>query len=169
MLDKSIPYAEVWMTRPREIPVDKFSMPDGFSLVFYQEGDQQAWAEIETVVGEFDVAGDALAYFKRTFAPYPEELEKRMLFITTETGEKVGPLQLGGKRQKLVFVTHWFIGWRSNQSIKEKGCQSHLRRRCFRFYKIWRRMIRLPYTHRLGAMSLFECMRNSALKFRIKT
>lgn len=90
MLDKSIPYAEVWMTRPREIPVDKFSMPDGFSLVFYQEGDQQAWAEIETVVGECDVAGDALAYFKRTFAPYPEELEKRMLFITTENGEKVG-------------------------------------------------------------------------------
>lgn len=90
MLDKSIPYAELWMVRPIELPVAEFSLPESFSLSFYQEGDQLAWAEIETDVGEFDQREDALEYFKRTFSPYPQELKKRMLFITTDSGEKIG-------------------------------------------------------------------------------
>lgn len=90
MLDKSIPYAEIWMRRPREIPVEEFFMPKGFSLDFYQDGDQEAWAKIETAVGEFDREEDALAYFNRTFLPYPIELEKRMLFVKNETGDKLG-------------------------------------------------------------------------------
>lgn len=48
MLDKSIPYAEIWMKRPRELPVEESSIPNGFSLAFYQEGDGKAWVEMET-------------------------------------------------------------------------------------------------------------------------
>ncbi|HLR91629.1 MAG TPA: GNAT family N-acetyltransferase [Atopostipes sp.] len=90
MLDKSIPYAEVWMTRPRDLKVTEHSLPEGFSLVFYQEGDAAAWTEIETSVDEFENTKEALAYFNKTFAPHPEELKKRMLFIETDAGEKVG-------------------------------------------------------------------------------
>lgn len=90
VLDKTIPYAEVWMVRPRELPVTEFTMPEGFSIVSFKEGDQVQWAEIETEVGEFDRVEEALTYFNRTFAPYPDELEKRMLFIQTDSGEKIG-------------------------------------------------------------------------------
>lgn len=90
MLDKTIPYAEIWMVRPRELPITEFSLPEGFSFVSYKEGAQLAWAEIETAVGEFDRNKEALDYFNRTFGPYPEELKKRMVFIKTEAGEKVG-------------------------------------------------------------------------------
>lgn len=76
MLDKSIPYAEIWMFRSIELPIPKYSLPESYSLSFYQEGDQFAWAEIETAVGEFDETEDALEYFNRTFTPYPEELKK---------------------------------------------------------------------------------------------
>lgn len=90
MLDKTIPYAEIWMVRPRELPVTEFSLPEGFSIVSFQEGDQFKWAEIETAVGEFEDTEEALNYFNRTFAPYPDKLEKRMLFIQTDSGEKIG-------------------------------------------------------------------------------
>lgn len=90
MLDKSIPYAEIWMFRSIELPIPKYSLPESYSLSFYQEGDQFAWAEIETAVGEFDETEDALEYFNRTFTPYPEELKKRMLFISTDSGQKIG-------------------------------------------------------------------------------
>lgn len=90
MLDKSIPYAELWMTRPRELPIAEHPLPGGFSLTFYQEGDEEAWAAIETAVDEFEHEEEAITYFNKTFAPYPEALKKRMIFITTESGKKVG-------------------------------------------------------------------------------
>lgn len=90
MLDKSIPYAEIWMKRPRERPVLDFSLPENFTLVFYEEGDEAIWAEIETAVDEFENETEALAYFNRTFAPDLEQTKKRMLFIETHSGEKVG-------------------------------------------------------------------------------
>lgn len=90
MIDKSIPYAEIWMVRTRELPINNFPLPNGFSLAFYQAGDDLAWAEIETAVAEFAREDEALKYFNRTFARHPEELEKRMVFIETEAGEKIG-------------------------------------------------------------------------------
>lgn len=90
VLDKTIPYAAVWMVRPRELPVTEFALSEGFSIVSFQEGDQLKWAEIETAVGEFEDTEEALNYFNRTFAPYPEELKKRMVFVQSESGEKVG-------------------------------------------------------------------------------
>ena len=90
MLDKSIPYAEIWMYRERELPVIEKTLPEGFSFELYQEGDELEWAAIETAVAEFDDETKAIAYFNEKFAPYPNELRQRMLFVTNPSGEKVG-------------------------------------------------------------------------------
>ena len=90
MLDKSIPYAEFWMYRSRDLPVTELSLPEGFHFDYYQAGDEHDWAAIETAVLEFDNKTEALAYFNKTFFPYPEELKQRMVFVTTNLGEKVG-------------------------------------------------------------------------------
>lgn len=90
MLDKSIPYAELWMCRPWNLPVNEHGLPEGFHFAFYQEGDEQQWAAIETSVSEFDDEAQALDYFERAFAPYPEELKERMLFVIDSSGEKIG-------------------------------------------------------------------------------
>lgn len=89
MLDKSIPYHEVWMKRQLKLPVATANLPCGFSFQFYQVGDEKAWAEIETSVLEFESKSDAITYFQRTFAPYKEKLAQQMLFIVAPNGEKV--------------------------------------------------------------------------------
>lgn len=89
MLDKSIPYKEVWMKRPLHLPVSKQSLPSGFSFQFYQIGDEKAWGEIESSVLEFEDQNEAAAYFQRTFAPYPEKLAQQMLFVVAPNGEKI--------------------------------------------------------------------------------
>ncbi|MFL2134437.1 GNAT family N-acetyltransferase [Desemzia sp. FAM 23990] len=110
MLDKSIPYAEIWMSRERELPVKEQALPEGFQFTFYQEGDEREWAAIETAVAEFEDETQALDYFERSFAPYTEELKQRMLFITDPSGEKVGTASAwwkkapNGDRYPLV---HW--------------------------------------------------------------
>ncbi|SFQ26780.1 Acetyltransferase (GNAT) family protein [Desemzia incerta] len=90
MLDKSIPYAEIWMYRERELPVVEKTLPEGFRFELYQEGDELEWAAIETAVAEFDDETKAIAYFNEKFAPYPKELKQRMFFVTDPAGEKVG-------------------------------------------------------------------------------
>lgn len=109
MLDKSIPYAEIWMYRERELPVTEKALPEGFHFEFHQDGDELEWAAIETAVSEFDGETKALDYFNEKFAPYPQELKQRMLFVTDPSGEKVGTCsawwkETNGNRYPLV---HW--------------------------------------------------------------
>ena len=89
MLDKSIPFAELFMCRKAGTPIPVFPLPEGFRYVFYCDGDERDWAKIETSVDEFDNEFSALLHFKEYFLPDAEELYRRCLFIETENGEKV--------------------------------------------------------------------------------
>ncbi len=124
MLDKTLPYAEIWMTRPLQLPVPMTPLAEGFKFRTYQKGDESAWSEIETSVGEFQTTGEALEYFQKNFAPYPEELERRMFFVETKNGEKVATCTAWRKNQENECI-RFFIGWQLNQFTKEKGSQKH--------------------------------------------
>lgn len=109
MLDKTLPYAEIWMTRPLQQNVPITPLAEGFEFRFYQKEDESAWAEIETSVGEFQTTDEALEYFQQNFAPYPEELERRMFFVETKKGEKVATCTAWRKksREQVYPVFHW--------------------------------------------------------------
>lgn len=94
MLDKSIPYYHVLMVRKKGTLVKDYKLPEGFEFVLFKSGDEKEWAEIETTVGEFDSAADALVYFQRNFLPYLDELERRCIFIKNNKGEKVATLTI---------------------------------------------------------------------------
>lgn len=110
MLNKTIPYAEIWMYRLRELPITNYTLPEDYSFEFYQEGDEIEWAAIETAVSEFEDVAQALDYFRIKFAPYSNELKQRMLFVTNSSGEKIGTCSAwwkelpNGNRYPLI---HW--------------------------------------------------------------
>lgn len=89
MLDKTVPYGEIWMCRLPEPIIEQPVLPEGYRFAFYQKGDEEAWGEIETAVLEFKEISQALTYFAKTFAPHEDEVKKRMLFVISLTGEKV--------------------------------------------------------------------------------
>ncbi|MGE8207335.1 GNAT family N-acetyltransferase [Heyndrickxia sp. NPDC080065] len=92
MLDKSIPYFNVIMKRPAGNPPPDFLLPEGFSFVWFTEGKEQKWAEIEASVGEFSNTEDALSYFQKTYIPFLDELKKRLLFVQDREGNEVGTI-----------------------------------------------------------------------------
>lgn len=98
MLDKSIPYKEIWMKRPLDLVLPDYVLPEGYQLVFYQAGMEKDWAKIETAVLEFAEVAEAQAYFQKSFAPYPDQLASRMLFVEDPAGKRVGT------------CTAWFSG-----------------------------------------------------------
>ena len=90
MLDKSIPYHTVIMTRPEILKLPPTpELPEGFSYAFYAPGDDRHWAFLETSVDEFGSEENALQYFTETFAPQPKKLAERMVFIKDPAGAAV--------------------------------------------------------------------------------
>ena len=89
MLDKTIPFAKVFMRRKAGSPIPVFPLPEGFSYTYYEDGDEINWARIETSAGEFDSEFAALLRFKNEFMHEVDELYRRCLFIRTADGEKV--------------------------------------------------------------------------------
>ena len=98
MLDKSVPYYPVEMRRPPleanwpGLPEGGWPpLPDGGWRLRTGEGpaDRLAFARVEVEVGEFADEEEALAYFDREFAPWPEELPRRFLLLE-QRGEPMG-------------------------------------------------------------------------------
>ncbi|WP_047154402.1 GNAT family N-acetyltransferase [Aneurinibacillus tyrosinisolvens] len=92
MLDKTIPYHGIILCRKAGTPIPKPALPKGYSFVSFFSGDERAWAEIETSVGEFENIGDALACFQENYLLYPAEVKRRTIFIQSENGEKMATL-----------------------------------------------------------------------------
>ena len=89
MLDKTVPFAKVYMLRKAGTPIPEFPLPEGFKYTLFEDGDEKDWAKLEYSVEEFDSEFSALLRFKEEFIPYVDELYRRCLFIENEKGEKV--------------------------------------------------------------------------------
>ncbi len=94
MLDKSIEYHDILMKREKGSTLAEFMLPEGYRFVLFQQGDEKEWAEIETSVGEFDRAVDALVYFQRDYMSHKGELERRCIFIENRDGKKIATLSI---------------------------------------------------------------------------
>ena len=89
MLDKSVPFVDVFMHRKKGAAVPVYNLPAGYGYSYFRPGDEKSWAKIETSVLEFPDELDALIYFQKAFLPFITELEKRCLFIENDKGEKI--------------------------------------------------------------------------------
>lgn len=87
MLDKTIEFHSIIMRHPNNIAPILPKLPSGFSVRFYEKGDEQAWTDIQVAVLEFPNHEEALKCYDY-YWQYMEELKKRQLFIIENTTEK---------------------------------------------------------------------------------
>ncbi|AEJ38663.1 acetyltransferase, GNAT family [Sulfobacillus acidophilus TPY] len=92
MLDKTLPYFHIIMKRKAGLPIAQHALPAEFSLSAFVPGDEMEWAHIETAVGEFMTADEALAYFQETYLPHRNELIRRCMFVRRDDGRAVGTI-----------------------------------------------------------------------------
>jgi GNAT superfamily N-acetyltransferase len=89
MLDTSLEWYRVILKREAGTPLPKAALPVGYSLVSFQSGDEEAWAEIEASVLEFNTKDAAMDYFTKNYLPLLNEVKLRTLFIQADNGEKI--------------------------------------------------------------------------------
>lgn len=100
---------KIYMTHDlRSIP--DYPLPAGYEFrLFKSEADIESWAGIVTETREFTRKESALERFHSEFSPHLEKVKKRMLFITTKTGEPVGTATAwyGEKKGIEIGRMHW--------------------------------------------------------------
>ena len=116
--DGRIKYYELMLqadiTGMKEIP-----LPEGYAYAFYQDGDRDAWIEIEKSAKEFDTREQGLDAWKRYYAEHTDELPGRMVFVVNEAGEKVATAtafyDIRGIDQSADGWLHWVAVRREDQ------------------------------------------------------
>lgn len=110
MLDKSLPYTPLMMTKTDTENYPKFDLPEGYSFRFYQAGDEEKWAALECALGQFNDTDAALRCFRAEFILNQDlKPEDRMIFVLDPEGTPIATAALwdgtflGERKQRL----HW--------------------------------------------------------------
>ena len=88
MLDRTIPFCNTIMKCSDYLP-GPVELPDGFSIVPYQNGYEKEWAKLEYAIGDFDTLEAAEKYFVETYLQN-SELLPNILFLLNGEHEIVG-------------------------------------------------------------------------------
>lgn len=88
--EKQLERIPVVMVREDLTGLPWFPLPAGYRLRYFRRGEAPLWAEIEVAVGEFPTLERALAHFEQEFGPFPEEMERRCLFLEDAAGQAIG-------------------------------------------------------------------------------
>lgn len=108
MLDLSVPFYPVIMVCHRP-PRPEPSLPEGLCLKFWEPGLEEDWCRIHMAAGQLATMEEALGVFRREFAPYPKELQRRMLLLYGAGGRAIATAALwfGGDLGRPAQRFHW--------------------------------------------------------------
>ena len=109
MLDRTIPFYNTIM-KCADYQRRYAEVPDGFSIVSYQNGYEKEWAKLEYAIGDFGSAAEAEKYFVETYLQKPE-LHPNILFALNRDHDIVGSCiawrDLRGAQS--VSSLHWLV------------------------------------------------------------
>lgn len=78
------------MKRTNLLQIPNFELPEGYSIRFFENGEEHIWAKVETAVDEFTTESAALEHFEKEFGQFRDEMKKRCLFLETNDGKVIG-------------------------------------------------------------------------------
>ena len=123
-IEKTLEYHELLMTYSDTSKFGNDTLPDGFHYEFYKLGDEEEWSKIHIKSGEFMSMQEGIKTFHNFYDSFLEELPKRLFFVVTDAGEKVGTATvslLSEKEFGYEAVVDWFAIKKQYQGYKLSG------------------------------------------------
>ncbi|NLO37774.1 MAG: GNAT family N-acetyltransferase [Clostridiaceae bacterium] len=84
MLDKSIPFAAVLMTKHDIGIFPRYRLPAGYRFCLYRAGMEQDWARLQAESGQVDGLDAAETLFRNEFLQEPDMAARQCLFVADE-------------------------------------------------------------------------------------
>ena len=117
--DSSIRYVELVFCRDDLNHIPEYSLPKGYRFAFYKDGDRDQWIEIEKSAKEFVSYEQGLESWNRYYAGRENILFNRMIFVETDSGEKVATatayFDIYGRDKTNAAWLHWVAVKREHQ------------------------------------------------------
>ena len=117
--DSLIRYVELEFIRHDLKNIPSYNLPDGYHFTFYKPGDKDQWIEIEKSAKEFLGYEQGLESWNRYYAGREDSLFNRMVFIETDSGEKVATAtayyDIYGRDKTNAAWLHWVAVRRDHQ------------------------------------------------------
>ena len=110
MIDNSVPYYTVILTKTDTENYPHHALPEGYEFVFYKTGDEIKWAELELSLGQFNSIEQGLDFFKRDFIDdNSQNPEERVIFVKDPDGDYIatGSLWSGFFNGEICQKLHW--------------------------------------------------------------
>lgn len=109
MLDKSVPFIGVLMTKTDTFCYPRYALPEGFTFCGYHPGMEHAWAELMFSVEQTDTLEQAKDIFQREFLTSPLLLPEQCLFVLDSQGNTAAAASLwyGNHFGKVLPRIHW--------------------------------------------------------------
>ena len=110
MIDTSIPYYPLVMHKTDADNYPKYELPEGYKFVFFQDGDEIKWSEIQTAVGSFGSVETGVRVFNDSFVNGQTlDAKERMIFVVAPNSEYIGTAALweGDEYGKILQRIHW--------------------------------------------------------------
>lgn len=108
--DKRIKHYELLLESSLD-SISEYPLPDGYHFEFYQDGDRDAWIEIEKSAKEFSDYDEGISAWNRYYSGREHELYNRMVFVVNKQGEKVATAtafyDINGKDKSGAGWLHW--------------------------------------------------------------
>ncbi len=88
-IERTLKYVNLYLVNNDLNNIPDYKLPDGYRFVFFSDGDEEDWVNIEISSGEFLSYEEGIEAFNHYYGDHYEELKKLCLFIENEQGEKV--------------------------------------------------------------------------------
>ncbi len=93
MIDKSVPFIGVLMVCQNPARREVI-LPEGYTIIGYQPGMEETWAELQYASGHTETAEKARAIFESEFLTRPDLLPTRCLFVLNPEGKAAATASL---------------------------------------------------------------------------
>jgi ribosomal protein S18 acetylase RimI-like enzyme len=87
---EQITYIQLTMVRDHMDNIPSFACPEGFRIRTFVRGDQQHWARVEALAGEFTDEDEALRDFEEEFGAVLDRMEDRCFLLEDGHGDPIG-------------------------------------------------------------------------------
>ncbi|MBQ5821341.1 MAG: GNAT family N-acetyltransferase [Clostridia bacterium] len=109
MIDKSVPHGSVIMVKRDMKVYPRYTMPEGFFIRSYRDGDEKAWADIALEQFDLESFDAAMKLYHEVFDEHPEWMDCALYAVEEKTGEIAAILTLweGGIFDAPYKKIHW--------------------------------------------------------------
>ena len=117
MLDRTIPFFNT-ILRCDSYTHQDVILPEGYKILSYQEGFENAWAELEYAIQDFDSLEEARQYFVETYLQDRDQLDK-IFFAVAPDGSIVGTCIAWQDLRQGAWVSslHWLVVDEKHQGL----------------------------------------------------